>query len=110
MQYAEAVKKVKAEKPKDNFLVVHIDAWLVMPHKDGILLIQALANAEKFPRYSYSDPKYIEPLELETITSSSLSHQDYESYKVAALLGVSFNDVKEMAARAVKGEQPEPAP
>ena len=99
MEYAEAVKKVKAEKPKDNFMTVHIDAHLILPHKDGVLLLQALSNAERFPRY-YSDPKVIEPLDGDIVTTQPMSWQTYEQHKIAALLGVSFDTVKDMAKKA----------
>mgnify|MGYP001053742819 CR=1 FL=1 len=91
MDYAAAIKKVKAEKTRENFMVISIEASLVLPHKDGVALLQALANAEKLPRWSST--KAIEPLDRDSITTTPMSPQDYDRYKVAALLNVSYQDV-----------------
>ena len=95
MDYEEAKKKAQAEKPKDNFIVIHLDGKLVLPYKDGMKFLESLANAEKLPRY-YSDKQYITPLEREDYSSTSMSRQEYDRYKIAALLNVSYDDVKQM--------------
>lgn len=95
MDYEQAKKKAQAEKPKENFIVIHIDGKFVLPHKDGVKFLESLANAEKLPRY-YSDKQCITALEREDYSTTSMSRQEYERYKIAALLNVSYDDVKQM--------------
>ena len=103
----EATKVRKTEKAKENYMVVTIDAKLVMPHRDGVKLIEALASAEKLARYS-SDSPPIEPLDEYTVTSRVMSPREYERHKVAQLMGVSLRDVEqaEQAAAAAAAENP----
>lgn len=101
MNYEEAVKKVKAEKPKENFMLVKIDAQLVLPHSDGIALLNSLAHAEKMPDY-YGSRKYITELDRHSLESSVISHQEYVRYKIAALLCLSLEEVKEAEEQAAK--------
>ncbi len=44
----EALKKVQAEKPKDNFMLVNIgyDNNVIVPYKDGLAIVAALGNAQ----------------------------------------------------------------
>ena len=42
MKYPEAAKKAKAEKPTENRMVIKIDARLVLPYKDGLLLMHTV--------------------------------------------------------------------
>ncbi len=101
----EAKKKLKAEKPRDSYMVIEIDGGLVLPQKDGVALLAAMNMAERAPTYRNS--YRVTPLDKSAITSSSMSPQDYDRYKVAAILGVSYSDVldAEAAAAAAKQEQ-----
>lgn len=99
---AEATKKVQAEKPKENFMVIHLEAKLVLPHKDGLAFMAALAQAEKLNDGYYDTPKGIHELDKDTIRATMLSRQEYERHKMAALLGVTVDDIR----NAQKGEAP----
>ena len=105
MDYAEAVKKVRAEKPKDNFMVIKFDqdysSGIVLPHKDGVALLSTLANAEKLVD-RYSEPKRIGEINRDHVTTMSMSHQEYERFKIAALLDITPDEVKEIQEAANK--------
>jgi hypothetical protein len=108
LTYPEAVKKARATKAPENFLVVHIEARLVVPHKDGVQLLQALANAEKLSNWG-SDPP-IAPIDNNTIQSHSMSARQYERHKIAALMGVSVRDVEQAEEAAAQAENNPPTP
>ena len=101
MEYNEALKKVQSKKPKDNFMVVTLsyNCKLLLPYKDGLLFMSALANAEQLGD-EYGKPKRILPLERESLSSHLMSADEYETYKIAALLNVSPEEVKEFALKA----------
>lgn len=98
MDYAEAKKKVLAEKPKDNYMVFKFDIEyskrLLLPHKDGAALIALLANAEMLDE-GYSKPKRITEIERDMVNTWVMSHQEYQRYKIAALLNITLEEVKE---------------
>ena len=98
MDYAEAVKKVQAKKLKENFLLIEMayDKKLIMPYKEGVAFISSLANAEQL-NDPYSKPKTITGLDREAIKSSVLSYEEYERIKIAALLNISLEEVKQFA-------------
>lgn len=98
MDYAEAVKKVQAKKLKENFLLIEMsyDKKLIMPYKEGVAFISSLANAEQL-NDPYSKPKTITGLDREAIKSSVLSYEEYERIKIAALLNISLDEVKQFA-------------
>lgn len=98
MDYATALKKVQARKPKGNFLMVDCgyDTKIVLPHTDGIAFLNSLANAEQLFD-PYNAQHFIGPLDRSKITTKFLSQHEYEQYKIAALLGIDIKDVKEMA-------------
>lgn len=107
MDYTEAVKKVKAEKPKENFMVFSFDSSynkrILLPYKDGAALLVLLANAELLDD-RYGEPKRIVELERDTCVISAFSHQEYERYKIAALLNISPDEVKIAAEQATKAK------
>lgn len=98
MDYAEAKKKVEAEKPKENYMVVKFDieynTHLVVPHKDGMALLSALANAEVlYDRYD--EQKGIQPITRDHFVSRLMSRAEYLRYKMVQLLGVSPDEIKQ---------------
>ena len=101
MEYVDAAKKVKAMKPRENFLVVQInyDKKVVLPYKEGIAFMSALANAEQL-KEPYKEPPSITGVDPECFRSWVLSGSDYEDYKIAALLQVPLETVKEYAKQA----------
>jgi hypothetical protein len=101
MEYKEAVKKVQARKTKENFLVFTFgyDNKILLPHKDGVALIACMANAEQF--YDpYNGKHYIGELEKTKVTIAQMSQDEYERYKIAALLDISLEEVKAAALQA----------
>lgn len=98
MDLNEARKQVQAPKKlKENFMVINLahDFSIVLPHKDGIAVMAALANAEQMDP-TYSSKKHIVPLDANKLTTTFMSRQDYERCKVAALLGLSTSDLERM--------------
>lgn len=90
MNLGEATKKVRAERVKDNFMTIQLDAKLILPMKAGLAFIEALTNAEKMP--DWRDP-YIKEFDKNSLTTSVMPHQEYERHKIAALMGVSAEEV-----------------
>jgi len=110
VDYAEAVKKVWAEKPKDNYMVIEFgyDCKFVLPHKYGVALIESMTNAERIAD-SYHDPKRISELPRDAVKSTLMSHQEYERFKIAALLNLAPEEVKEAQEKATQPPPPPPS-
>lgn len=107
MDYKEALKQVQAtKKPKENFFLIQIgyDFKILIPHKDGIAFMTSLASAEQLNE-PYKEPHRITEVEKDKIRFSTFSHEDYERYKIAALLGITHEEVK--AAQNAKPETTE---
>lgn len=106
MNYADAVKKVRAEKPKENFMTIRItDSQLVLPHKDAVTLLATLANAESFDK-SWGSDRRIVPLNEGSYEANPMSRQKYEQFKIAALLNISIDELNALAISAQ--QQPTP--
>ena len=101
MDFKEAAKKVQARKSKENFLVFTFgyNDKIVMPHKDGVALIACMANAEQL--YDpYGGKHYIGEMEKTKIQINQMSQEEYERYKIAALLDISMDEVKQHQLQA----------
>lgn len=101
MDFKEAAKKVQARKSKENFLVFTFgyNDKIVLPHKDGVALIACMANAEQL--YDpYGGKHYIGEMEKTKIQISQMSQEEYERYKIAALLDISLDEVKQHQLQA----------
>lgn len=98
MDYNTAVKKIQVKKVKENFLLITFayDLKLVLPHKDGIAFINAMANAEQL-HDPYQKQHGIFELDRSKITINQMSHEEYERYKIANLLNISVEEVKNFA-------------
>lgn len=94
-KHARAKKIVQTSSVKDGYLIVTIgyNTELVLPYKDGISVMAALVNAEQFS--GYGQEKKIGRLERDSFKATVLSYQDYEQYKIAVILGISYDDLKE---------------
>lgn len=101
MEYLEAVKKVQAKKIKENFLVIETayDTHVILPYKEGITFMSAFVNAEQLKK-PYGEPHRIIPINHDTIKSYVMSAEEYEQYKIAALLNITIEEVKEAALKA----------
>ena len=94
--YQAAVKRIQASKPKDNYLLCTV-SWevnLVFPYKIGMAFMEALGQAERLVE-DYSNPPGIQPLDRDKIHFRVLSAKEYEQIRIAQLLKVPLNTVKE---------------
>lgn len=96
MEFEEAKKAVQAEKAKENYMIIPMgyDTHFLVPYKDGIAIVAALANAEKFIK-SYSDKTRISVIDKEDFRPTILSRKEYELIKIANLLQVDVETLKE---------------
>lgn len=101
MDYKEALKKVSERKSSDNFIIIELDysKKLILPYKDGIVFLSTLANAEQL-NDRYNTPKSISSLENDAIKVTIMSAAEYEQIKIAALLNVTVDEVKQFALEA----------
>ena len=102
MKYEDAVKKIQTKKPTDNYMIIETsyNSKLLLPYKDGIALMSALVNAEEF-KDSYGENPRILPVNRSIVSSTLLSREDYESIKVAALLNMSVDQLKNQTATEI---------
>lgn len=103
MKYIEAVKKVKASTTKDNFMLVEFgyNSKIIIPYKDGLVLMSSLGNAEKLDE-PYGKPKQIMGIEREAIKCTPMSNFEYTRIKIANLLNVGVDELD-----ALENPQPE---
>lgn len=96
MEFEEAKKTVQAEKVKENYMLIPMgyDHHFLVPYKDGIAIVAALANAEKYIK-SYSGKTRISPIEKDEFHPTILSRKEYELIKIANLLQVDVETLKE---------------
>lgn len=101
MDYKQAIKLVQSSKTKENFMVIKLDysKRLILPYKDALAFLSALNNAEKLISEYGSTPR-IEAIDCEFIESTVMSHEEYERIKIANLLQVTLEEVKQAALQA----------
>lgn len=92
----EASKKVQAKKPKENYLVVSLgyNSKLVFPHKEGMLFLQSLTNAEQL-HDGYGERHHISGMSRDALKTEVMSAEEYDRIKIAALLNITPEDVLE---------------
>lgn len=98
MEYAAALKKVQAKKPKENFMVIKLsyNVNLILPYKDGVAFMTSMVNAEKF-NDTYGEKIRISGFDRNDFTATVMSCEEYEQIKIANLLGVTITEVQEAA-------------
>ena len=99
--YLDALKKVASTKPKENYLVIEVyyNDKIILPYKDGIAFLSTLANAESF-KEDYSKAAVISSFNKDHLKTSIMSGEDYARYKIAALLNVTIDEIKEQELMA----------
>lgn len=99
-QYTEA-KQIVSIKPKENYMVIDIyyGQKIILPYKDGIALLVSLANAESVNE-EYNKPMLISGFNRDHLKTSIMSGEDYGYHKMATLLGVSLDEIKEHEKQA----------
>ena len=100
-EYEAAMKKVVSIKPKENYLVIDIyyNHKIILPFKEGIAFLACLEKAEAINE-EYSKPAIITSFNRDHLKTSIMSGEDYINHKVAALLNVSLEEVKEYKLKA----------
>jgi hypothetical protein len=93
-EYEEALKKIYSKAPKDNFLLIEFDYSknLCLPYEEGLKFLSCLKTAELYSD-NYNKPKTIQPFSGDHFKTRVLSRKDYEDIKVAALLGVTVDEL-----------------
>lgn len=92
----EASKKVQAKKTKENYLVVGLgyNSKLVLSHKEGMLFLQSLINAEQL-HDGYGEQHRISGMSRDALKTEVMSSDEYERIKIAALLNIKPEEVLE---------------
>lgn len=94
--YQAAVKKIQATKPKENYLLCSVswDVNLVFPYKAGMVFMEAMGQAEKLVE-EYNKPPGIQPIDRDKIQFRVLSAKEYEQIRIAQVLKVPLDTVRE---------------
>ena len=98
MTRKQAIAQARAElynkMPKENFLAIEYDysKSIVLPYDEGLRFVACLKNAEVLEE-PYSKAKNIKAFESSYFKTRILSRKEYEDIKIAALLGVSVEDL-----------------
>ena len=102
MKYEDAVKKIQTRKPTDNYMIIETsyNTKILLPYKDGITFMSTLVNAEEF-KDSYGENPRILPVNKSIISSTLLSREEYELIKVANLLNMSVDQLREQTVNTV---------
>lgn len=97
MNFAQALKNVHGTAAKSSYYIIHLcyDSTLVLNYKDGTAFISALVNAEKLTD-SYQTQQSIGPMTTGEIKITLMSQEEYENYKLAAMLCLNLGEVAEM--------------
>ena len=105
MTFDEALKAAqKKVSDEPHFLLqLSYSVKLVLPYKEGLAILDNMRKAEAMTD-SYSNPQIL-PLPKDQISITILPHEDYCRYKVAQLLGITYDD----ACRLEKAPQTEAA-
>jgi len=98
MEVAEALKQVKEVGARNsNYMVInlHYNFMLLLPYNEGMALIASLEKAEILEP-AYSGPPTVKGFSMDSIEFRIVSEHEYHRYKVAQLMGVSFDSVKSL--------------
>ena len=95
MDYKEAIKRIQTKKTTDSYMIIELgyDSKIVLPHKEGVAIINALNNAEQ---WVYDRTQHIVPIKMDFIHAKILSTHDYESYKLATLLDITIDEARNL--------------
>jgi hypothetical protein len=102
--YETALKEVRADAVHMNYMLIELsyDKEIVLPYKDGQVFVSTLSKAEVLET-GYNKPARITPVERSNIKISLMSHTEYEQHKIAALLNISVQQVKDFAEQKTSG-------
>jgi hypothetical protein len=100
-----AISQARAELynkiPKENFLAIEYDynKSIVLPYDEGLRFVACLKNAEVLEE-QYNKPKAINGFQSNYFKTRILARKEYEDIKIAALLGITVEELN------MKEEQP----
>ena len=96
MNYENAVKQVRAAKKPESYLSIRFgySDRIVVPHKAALVLLDALATAEHYTGH-YGKSPCLKQLDSDSLQVEAMSQSQYEDIKVAQLLNISLEDLKE---------------
>lgn len=80
--------------PKDNFMLIEFDysKCLLLPYDEALKFLACLKQAELFTD-RYNEPKKILPFPSDIFKTRTLSRKEFEDIKVAAILGVTVDEL-----------------
>ena len=90
----EALAKIYNKAPKENFMAIEYDynKALILPYEDGLKFWATLKNAETL-HTPYSKPATITGFDTGHFKSRVFSRKEYEDIKVAAMLGITVEEL-----------------
>jgi hypothetical protein len=94
----EAKKIVQGTKQKENYLLFEFayNTKFVVPHKAGVTIMEAISQMEKLLD-GYSDEPRLLAMKPEDIVVRPFSHKEYELFKMAGLLNLDRDQLKELS-------------
>ena len=95
VRFEDVAKQVKAEKPKENLMVIPFgyDHKIVLPYKDGVKIIEALANTEVL-KEECGEIAHFTGIERHHLNPTLMSRDEYELIKIASVLQVDYKELK----------------
>lgn len=105
MKYSEAEAKVKklVHDPGYMKITLSYNTYIIVPHVDGIKILEALGRAE-YLETTYSTHPVIRPVGVDALPVNLMSAQERRQLHMAQLLRVPVCDL----ARVEAEEQPPP--
>jgi len=100
----KALKAVRSSKKPESYVRIQMDYgnYLVLPYKQGIAFLQAVEGAVVV-KNRYGEAPSCRALDADTFQMAHLSQEDYETIRMAELLNVSLNDMKDLRQRKTWG-------
>ena len=94
--YLKALKKAQSTDLRENYMLIKLsyDCTVCVPYKDGVTFMAALEKAENY-HDRYSEPKRIGEFNKDHIETRVLSAAEYLRIKIAGLLNVKPEDLKQ---------------
>ncbi len=92
----EEAKKLASASIKSNYMLIEFsyNCKTIVPIADGIKILAAFTHAESYEA-GYSKPSRIFPFKEDELKISLMPHADYILIKMANLLEISVDDLKE---------------
>lgn len=91
-----ALKELYSKTSRDNFMLIEFDysKHLLLPYDEALTFLGCLKQAELYTE-RYNEPKRIGALPTDTFKTRILSRKEYEDIKIAAMLGVTVDELNQ---------------